>query len=240
MVLDNWTTGDTITVANINKRGIRRGTTAEIDSIADANLTVGDLLFDTTLAKYKFVTVIVSRAYELMGPVGTHQFWIPAIACYPATNAPCSAHTKTELGTNDVDLFSLDFAGSVINEIAKFDWVPPQNWDTGTIKCKPYWTGVAGAGTVEFEFSAGAFSNDDPLDADISTGAQASSDTFILANDLHKSPQTASITINGTPAKGDWVQIKILRDQATDTKAEDALFLGFMLEYSIDDPNSSG
>lgn len=240
MAVDKWTTGDTITEGNINKRGIRRGTTAELDGIADGNLTVGDLLFDTTLAKYKFVTVVVSRAYEQLGAVGTHQFWIPAIACYPATTNPCADHVKVELATNDVDLFTLDFAGATANEIAKFDWTPSQNWDIGTIKCKPYWTGLAGAGTVEFEFSGGAFSNDNPLDADISTGAQASLDTFIVASDLHISPQTASITINGTPAKGDWVQIKILRDQANDTKAEDAQFMGFMLEYSIDDPNSSG
>jgi hypothetical protein len=240
MAVDKWTTGDTITEANINKRGIRRGTTAELDAITDGDLTVGDLLFDTTLSKYKFVTVVVSRAYALLSVLGTHQFWVPATACWPATTNPCSDHTKVELVTNDVDIYTLDFAGATANEAAKYDWVPAENWDAGSIKCKPYWTAGAGAGTVEFEFSGGAFSNDDALDGDISTGAIASSDTFTTADDLHISPQTAAITINGTPAKADWIQIKILRDQATDTKAEDAKFMGFMMEYSIDAPNSTG
>jgi len=182
----------------------------------------------------------VSRAYAILSVIGTHQFWIPAIACYPAITNPCASHVQVEFATNDVDIFSLDFAGSTTNEIAKYDWTPAQNWDAGTIKCKPYWTAIAGAGTVEFEFSGGAFGDSDALDADISTGAIASVDTLLTANDIHISPQTAAITINGTPAKGDWVQIKILRDQANDTKAEDARFLGFMLEYSIDNPLSVG
>lgn len=243
MAINKWATGDIITANLINKRGIRSGTTAEIDAEADGDVIVGSMFFDTTLGKPKMVSVVSPRAYEIMGPVGTHQIWIPASACYPALTDGCSAHIQSEFPTNDVDIITLDFSGGTpaTDEIAKFDWVPPQNWDASdfTIKCKPYWTAGAGAGTVEFEFSAVSISNDDPMDAAFGS-AIASLDTLLAADDLHISPQTTAITIAGSPAKLDWVQIKIKRDQANDTKPEDAKLLGFVLEYSIDLPNSTG
>ena len=240
MAIDKWSTGDVITADLINKRGIRSGTTAEIDAVVDGDVIVGSMFFDTTLVKPKMVSVVSPRAYQIMGPAGTHHTWIPSLACYAATIDPCSNHRQVNLVTNDVDVFSLDFLGATTNKIAKFDWVPPQNWDALTIKCKPYWTAIAGAGTVEFEFSAVAFSNDEDMDATAFGTAIASTDTFTAVDDLHVSPQTAAITIGGTPAKFDWVQIKIVRDQATDTKTEDAKLLGFILEYTIDLPNSTG
>src|SRR3990172_3456007 len=196
MAINKWATGDIITSLNINNRGIRAGTTTEINNEPDGEVMVGSMFFDTTLVKPKMVSVVSPRAYEIMGPVGSHQIWIPAVACYPATTNGCAVHAKIEFGTNDVDIISLDFSGGTpaTDEIAKFEWVPPQNWNAGTIKAKPYWTAVAGAGTVEFEFSAVAFSNDDPMDAAFGS-SQASSDTFLAANDLHISPQTAAITI---------------------------------------------
>jgi len=49
MTLDKWTTGDTITETNINKRSIRRGTTTDRDAIGAAELFVGDHFFNETL-----------------------------------------------------------------------------------------------------------------------------------------------------------------------------------------------
>lgn len=48
MTLDKWTTGDTITETNINKRGLRRGTTTDRDAIAGSELVVGDHFFNET------------------------------------------------------------------------------------------------------------------------------------------------------------------------------------------------
>lgn len=241
MAISKYDTGDIITKSTINNRTWRSGTTTEIDNEPDSEVAVGVGFFDTTLAKPKFVTQVSPRKYHVMSPVGTHQLWVDALACFPATTNPCGDHVLEELATNDIDIWSLPFAGSTTNEVAKFNWVPPENWDVDdrTIKIKPYWTADAGAGTVEFEFSGVAISNDDPMDAAFGT-AQASLDTFIAANDLHVGPITSAITIGGTPADADWVQIKILRDQVNDTKTEDAKLLGFILQYSIDFPNSDG
>jgi hypothetical protein len=48
MTLDSWTTGDTITELNANKRGIRRGTTTDRDNLAASAVTIGDHFFNET------------------------------------------------------------------------------------------------------------------------------------------------------------------------------------------------
>jgi len=240
MAIDEWVTGDIVTAINFNKRTVRRGTTAEIDALSDSVVNIGDLFFDTTLAKPKFCTVVAARAYHVLSPVGTHQQWVPAIACYAAITSPCSNHTPFEFVTNDVEIFTLDFDGAT-NEIAKFDWVPVEAWDPTTdIKCKPYWTAASGSGTVEFDFSAVAIRNDDPMDVAFGS-IQTSTDTLLAVDDLHIGPQTATVVIGGAgQADANWVQIKIERDAASDTHTADAKFIGFMLEYTINFPTSVG
>ena len=46
MTLDKWTTGDTITDLNINKRSIRRGTTSDRDALSATEIAVGDHFFN--------------------------------------------------------------------------------------------------------------------------------------------------------------------------------------------------
>jgi hypothetical protein len=48
MVLDKWTTGDTITEIAANNRGIRKGTEAEIAAIPTASNAEGDITYNTT------------------------------------------------------------------------------------------------------------------------------------------------------------------------------------------------
>ena len=48
MTLDKWTTGDTITEVNANKRGIRRGTTTDRDAIGASELVPGDHFYNET------------------------------------------------------------------------------------------------------------------------------------------------------------------------------------------------
>ena len=170
--------------------------------------------------------------------VGTQQIYVPAVGMYPATTSPCGDHVKRELATNDVDIYVLPFDGAT-DEIAKWDWYPPENWDAGTVKVKPYWTAVAGAGTVQFDISGVAISHDGALDAAFGT-LKSTSVTFTAADDLNVSTLTGAITIGGTPAKSAWVQMRIVRNGTTDTKAEDVELLGFMFEYTIDNAKSVG
>ena len=46
MTLDKWTTGDTITALNINKRSVRRGTTSDRNALTASDITVGDHFFN--------------------------------------------------------------------------------------------------------------------------------------------------------------------------------------------------
>ena len=61
---------------------------------------------------------------------------------------------------------------------------------------------IAGAGTVSWNLKAVAVSDDDPIDVAYGT-FQESEDTFILAEDEHIGPESAAITIAGTPAQGE-------------------------------------
>lgn len=193
-----------------------------------------------TTAKIANGAVTSAKVDSTVSVIGTHHIFVPALSMYPATTTPCSDHTKSEFATNDVDIYTLDFDQTTA-EIAKFDWIPPENWDAGTVKVKIYWTAASGTGgeTVEFEVSAIAISNDDAMDAAFGT-AVAVTDSLIATNDLHVSPQSAAITIGGTPLDSDWIQFKIKRDTANDTLAADAKLIGLVLEYTVEKPTSIG
>lgn len=168
--------------------------------------------------------------------LGLQDMWIPAGAFYPRTTNGCAALAQRESATNKVNLKVLDFDATT-QEFAQCAWQPPRNFNNSTIKATPYWTADAGTATegVVWGVSAGAYSDDDAIDTALGT-AQTSTDAYIAAGDVHKSPQTASITIAGTPADGDIIVVQVSRNPSdgSDTKTGDARFLGMTVEYTID------
>ena len=165
------------------------------------------------------------------GHDGTRAVYIPATAMWPGTTSGCASVAKTELGTNDVDIQSLDF-DQTSDEYAQFALRMPGNWDAGTVTFLPHWTAAEGAGTVVWVLSGRAYANDDALDQAQGTGV-SSTDTLITANDLHEGPVSAAITLAGTPAAGEYCHFKILRDVSEDTLTADAKLLGIYLKYSV-------
>lgn len=107
----------------------------------------------------------------------------------------------------------------------------PKRFNLSTVTFAPYWVPASGSGTVEFEISMAAVSNDDPLDVTLGT-AQASADTLILADDLHIGPTTSAVTIGGTPAAQDFYVIKVTRDVANDDLGVDAQLLALKMFYT--------
>ena len=115
----------------------------------------------------------------------------------------------------------------------------PKSWNLGNISFIPYWTASAGtaAQTCIFTLQATAVSNDDVFDASFS-GGQSSSDALIATGDLHVGPESTAFTPGGTPAAGDIVNFKILRD-VSDTLAADAKLIGIKILYTTNASNDT-
>lgn len=168
---------------------------------------------------------------------GTRVVYVPATAMWPATTAGCATLAKTELGTNDVDIQTLDFDKDS-DEFAQFALQMPGNWDGGTITFIPHWTAASGSGTVVWALSGRSYANDAALDQAMGT-AQTSTDTLLTANDLHIGPTSSAITLAGTPAANEYVHFKIMRDVSEDTLTADAKLLGIQIIYTASQLNVS-
>jgi hypothetical protein len=159
---------------------------------------------------------------------GRQGLWIPATAMIAATTNGPSVGT-VEQTTNKNMTKTLDF-DTTTSEIAQFFIAFPNSWNLGTVTFIPHWTAASGSGTAIFALSGVAISNDDALDVAFGT-AQSSTDTLITAYDNHVGPESAAITIGGTPAAGDLINFKLVRDIA-DTLGVDAKLIGIQLFYT--------
>lgn len=128
---------------------------------------------------------------------------------------------------------ALAFSTSVDTN-AQFQFSLPRNWNNGTITVTAYWTATSsGSGTVQFEVSAVALSNDDPFSTSFGS-AVVIDDTLLALDDVHVTPTSSALTIGGSPADGDLVMINILRDVSDDTLSANALLLGVRVTITLD------
>lgn len=163
---------------------------------------------------------------------------IPASAMVPNTTNGAAQGT-TETSTNKVMIRTLDF-DTTTQEGAQFSIPMPKGWNEGTVTFEPIWTADSGSGGVVWELRAVALSNDDALDTAFGTG-QTSTDTLIAAGDVHIGPESAAITIGGSPAEGDMVFFQIRRVPAngSDTLGVDARLLGIRLYITTNAANDA-
>lgn len=172
---------------------------------------------------------------------GRHAIWVPAGANAPRlTNGAASGLVETT--TNKVVLKNFDFDASTI-EYVQFTVRMPKSWDRGTVTFVPVWT--HGATTTNFKVSWGlqgvALSDGDAADAAFGT-AQFSNDTGGTTNAIYIGPESAAITIAGTPASEDLIVFQILRkadDATNDTLAVDARLLGFTIYMVTNSENDA-
>ena len=164
----------------------------------------------------------------------TEEIWIPAGA-FISTATSGAEITTREMATNDVN-FAYAAYDTAADEFAEFVWTPPKNWNAGTVDFTVHWTNTAGltTETVTFGLSAMALANDNPLDTAYGT-IVTQADTWIAQNDLHITAQSSAVTIAGSPAAGEQVHFKLMRDISADNLTGDADVLGIVLEYSVDD-----
>lgn len=162
----------------------------------------------------------------------TGEIFLTAGGGWPSTTLGSSANTQTEYVTNDVDLFSLDF-NETTDEFAQWTVWMPDDWDAGTITAKFSWTAATGSGDVIWGLQGISYADSDPIDVAWGT-AQVVTDTLLTAADIHYSPTTAAITLAGSPAAGEFIQLRVYRDADAggDNLTADARLLGVKVLYT--------
>jgi hypothetical protein len=165
------------------------------------------------------------------GTNGRHMVPIMAGAMAPSTTGGCAALATIASAANQPDIVSLDFDPTT-QEYAQFAIPMPESWDEGTITFMPIWSHAATTTNfgVVWELQAVAVSNDDTIAVAYGT-SQASTDTGGTTNDLYIGPESAAITVGGTPSAGDVVFFRLTRvtGNGSDTMAVDARLHGIRL-----------
>ncbi len=166
--------------------------------------------------------------------------WVPANTWnVRSTNGPATG--LIELSTNKIMLPSLDF-DSATAEYAQVGISMPPNWDEGTITFTPKWhhaTAVTNFGVV-WKMRGRCFSDGDALDAAMGT-AQSSTDTGGTADTFYSGPESAAITLAGTPTERDLAILELYRDPAegADTLAVDARLHGVYISLTFNGLNAA-
>jgi hypothetical protein len=171
---------------------------------------------------------------------GKQSVWVPAAAMVARTTNGAAPGTL-ELATNKNMVKTLDFDATT-QEFAQFDVRMPKSWDEGTVTFIPVWSHAATATNfgVVWGLDAVAVSDDDTLDVAFGT-EQTSTDTGGTTNDSYQGPESAAVTVSGTPQVGDLVMFRIHRDPAngSDTMAIDARLHGVLVLFTNDATNDT-
>lgn len=169
-----------------------------------------------------------------LSSIGKYTIWIPAAAMWArTTNGPGAASRELTTG-GDIMIKGWAF-DTTTEEGVQFYIGFPKSWDKGTITFQAFWTNVNGltTETVSWGLSAGAFTDSDAIDStDLGTEVRVS-DTWLAANDLHVSAESAAVTVGNTPIDDDLVIGQIVRSVANDNMTGDAELLGVKVFYTI-------
>lgn len=224
-----------VTVANAAADGSTKGTASFTAN--DFNATTGNISIDYTNGQVAtnsvpgFLSAADHTTFSTNAFIGTQDQFISSAAMWPRFTNGCATLSQTELATSIVNIQTLDF-DQTTQEFAQFQVVLPRKYNNGTVTAVFYWTAASGSGTVTWQISGGAYSDDDALTVALGT-AQATTDTFITANDVHVTSATSAITLAGTPADADFLVFQIDRN-ITDTLNADAKLLGVSIRITVD------
>ena len=205
---------------------VAESATDTLTLVAGTNITI------TTDASADSVTITGAES-----TVGTHDIWVPASAMYPSTTNGATAATTTEVSATKPEIRSLDFAAAAI-DYAQFNIAMPKSWNEGTITAEFYWVPGGSGGVsdgVTWAIQGVALSNDGAHNTAFGTAVEAD-DLYIALNDLHISPTTPAMTIDGSPAAGDITYFQVYRavGDAHDDLARDAKLIGVKLHFTTE------
>ncbi len=164
-------------------------------------------------------------------PIGRHAVPIMAGAMQPSVTGGCATLASVTTASNQPDIVTLNF-DTTTQEFAQFAIPMPKSWDEGTVTFVAHWSHATTTTNfgVAWELQGVAIGNGDAIGAAYGT-AVAVTDTGGATNTLYSTPESAAITIAGTPAAEDLVFFRIARAPAngSDTLAIDARLHGITL-----------
>jgi hypothetical protein len=166
-----------------------------------------------------------------LGTIGEHMIPILARDMSPSATGGCAALATIASAANQPDIQTLDFDATT-QEYAQFCLPMGESWDLGLLTFQPIWSHAATATNfgVVWSLQGVAVSNDDPIAVAYGTAA-TSTDTGGTTNDIYVGPESAAITLAGTPVLGDTVFFRVHRTPAngSDTMTIDARLHGIRL-----------
>lgn len=234
----------TVTLSNNadNYIVVKRSTGVVSTSTATTNWLDGAYarLYKVTTAS-SVVTAVIDARDDLNGllfpaSVGRHAVYLSAAAMQPSVSGGCAALAAIATSANQPDIVSLDF-DTTTQEYAQFGFAMPKSWDEGTVTFAPVWSHAATVTNfgVVWDLQGLAVSDNEAIAQAYGT-AVTSTDTGGTTSRLYQGPESAAITIAGTPAAGDFVFFRISRvtGNGSDTMAIDARLHGIVLYINVD------
>jgi hypothetical protein len=183
----------------------------------------------------KAIEAYLSAAWQVLRVAGLEPVWLPAQVWTPRETNGAVPQLR-ELATNDIMINTLLFDPTT-SWAAHFSMAMPKSWNEGTVTYVPFWTAASGSGTVIWDLAGRAYGDSDALDTAPGTAISVT-DTLLTANDLHKGPTSAAVTMAGSPAEDDLIILEISLDVAG-TLAVDAELIGVMVYVTFDLPDDS-
>lgn len=205
----------------------------------DTTPTSDDLLYTVndptgTPAERKSTILNVVSA----GISGTQTKFISAAAMYPGGANPATGVVTKQFGANNQPIQAVEFPDGADYECYIQDVL--DNWDAGTIKVKYYWfrendEATPESKTIEFECSGVSLANFAAIGGTAYGTAIAVTDTTdaTAAEDkINITAASTAITIAGA-GEGEWISLKIMRDDSAGTLTGSIFLAGIAIEYTI-------
>ena len=151
---------------------------------------------------------------------------------WSTTTAGCAYSTLVESTTNKENIWYADFDKDT-DENIEWSIILPNDFATdatATMTAQFVWTAASGSGNVTWACKWISYGDNEVIDAAYGT-AQSVTDTLQTANYKHVSSATAAITGAGTPAAGEFAQIRVYRDVSEDGLTTDARLMSVILTY---------
>lgn len=157
------------------------------------------------------------------GAAVSGQIILTAAGGWPSTTNGCANPAKVEFGTNDVDLYVMDFdPGSI--EYAQWGGVMPDDYDGGTVTGVFHWIADSASGnSVVLALQGRCYGDGEGIDQPWGV-AQIVTDANTGQNQENITAATAAITFAGTPAASEKFQFRAYRyaTHGSDNLAVDA------------------
>lgn len=182
----------------------------------------------------ELITPPVSSAGIIEQVIGKHTIWVPAAAMRPTTSNGCATIVDVETTAGRPDMQVLDFDASA-DEHAQFAIFFPKSWDLGTVTFRAVWTTTAtDTDGVSWGLQGVAVGDGDTIDVAYGTGVVVDDVGQSTAEDLYLSPESAAVTIAGTPAADQLCYFRVYRDisDSNDVASEDARLMGIRIIFS--------